>query len=283
MSQAGTLELANGATVDKAVAPDFAPPVLKPRQKVIVVCTPTLGEVSMDWAQTLCQLSMPMNVSRGSLSARDIKGGEIGELRNKLVSICLEMEKSRSVDIDSILWLDDDVICHPMVVCALARHETDIASGVYFCKGEMGQPLIFAGPSQGTLPWKPTADHDEPPMQAWGWAQGLCLIRLEVYKRMLAECPDMGVDQYGNPRWYHKPDFGFTDNGLLTVGGTEDFPFFERAGKLGYKPVVDCCKFAFGWHYDKGIQQCYPRKQWKAQQDRKPIVWRTKDGEVVWE
>jgi hypothetical protein len=248
-------------------------------KKLIVVASPTLGAVSMQWAITIADLVWPMNVSRGIIPMMDQVGGEIAECRNRCVKMILEMERPGEIDVHSIFWLDDDVITHRMAICALARHERPIASGVYFCKGEVGAPLIFPGPSQGTMAFRPNET-----MEAWGWAQGLCLIEAGVYKRMRDEC-DLGEDKYGSPRWYHKPDFAFDKNGFLTAGGTEDFPFFQRAGELGYKPLIDCSKFAFGWHYDMAKKVAFPRKQWDAFLHRQPIVWPGKGVEeaVIWD
>jgi hypothetical protein len=96
---------------------------------------------------------------------------------------------------------------------------------------------------------------------------------------------DIGVDKYGHPAWYKVPDFGVTDEGAVVTGGTEDFVFFDRCSKLGYRPLIDCTKHAFGFHIDLATLQAFPREQFDMHCRKQPIVWPAKGdrGEVVWE
>ncbi len=264
--------------IREAVAKRRPQGVLAAPQQVIAVLTPTLGQVSMWWHNAILELIWPMNVTKALVPAFDRKGGEIAEMRNRLVSMMLAAETD-SLKIHSLMWIDDDVIVNRLCMLALAAHDRDIASGVYFCKGEFSQALIFDGPSSGTHPFEP-----DQTFECWGWAQGLSLIRLDVYKRMRDEMPEMGKDKYGVPRWYESADFKVAKNGQVQVGGTEDFPFFQKANDLGYRPLVDCTQHAFGFHYDAVAQVGYPRQQWEQFVHREPIVWPRKDGKdsIVW-
>lgn len=248
------------------------------KRKCLAVLTPTLGNVSMWWHTALVDLIWPMNTGKGFIPVMDQKGGEIGEMRNRLVTLALQFEAAQDIDLEYLMWIDDDVIVGRMALLALAQHDRDIASGVYFSKNDMPQPLIFDGPSSGTARWEP-----DKLLEKWGWAQGLSLVRLAVYKRMRDEL-NLGVDKYGNPAWFKEPEFGKDEQGNITLGGTEDFHFFENASKLGYRPLIDCTKHAFGWHYDAALKTGYPKRQWEQYVRREPIVWPLKDGgEVVWE
>jgi hypothetical protein len=250
------------------------------KTKVIALLTPTLGMVSIRWCVAMQNLIWPMNIGRGFIPAMDQVGNEVGEMRNKLVALSLEQAEKSNNDLEGILWVDDDVIVSKLALLQLVSHDRDIAAGVYFCKGDLGEPLIFAGGQAGTMKFRP----DET-FEAWGWAQGLSYVRAEVYKRM-AEDLDLGKDKYGNPQWYKKPDFGINEiTGQMTIGGTEDFHFFANANKLGYRCLVDCSKHAFGWHYDHRLHAAYPRKQWEQFIRREPVVW-PKTGsrpEVIWD
>jgi hypothetical protein len=246
-------------------------------QQVIAVLTPTLGQISMWWHTALCDLLWPMNTGKAMVPSIDREGGEIAEVRNRLVNMMLAAE-TEGMKIHSLFWVDDDVIINRAAMLALASHDRPIASGVYFAKGDFSCPLIFDGPNSGTHPFCP----DEK-FEAWGWAQGLSLVRMDVYRQMRDEL-NMGTDKYGAPLWYEPGDFKVNKDGGLLIGGTEDFPFFQKANDLGYRALVDCTQFAFGWHYDSFQGVGYPRQQWEQFVRREPVIWPAKGErpEVVW-
>jgi hypothetical protein len=70
---------------------------------------------------------------------------------------------------------------------------------------------------------------------------------------------------------------------MLDCGGTEDLYFLDLAGKLGFKPLVDCGKWAFGWHFDLKSLRGYPEKQFAQWAAAEPVTWDTPDGVVTWE
>jgi hypothetical protein len=248
-------------------------------KRSIAVLTPTLGQVSMFWHSALVDLVWPMNMGKAFIPTMDTKGNEIGQMRNRLVSMALSFAEQQGIDLEAIMWVDDDVIVSKLAMVQLCTHDRDIASGVYFAKGEPeAGPLIFAGASCGTMPFKPGET-----FEAYGWSQGLCLIRPQVYRRMKDEL-DLGTDSYGNPNWYKVPEFGVDEHGCLTVGGTEDFHFFENASKLGYRPLIDCTKFAFAFHYDAATRTGFPKMQWNQWIRREPIIWPANrhHPEVIW-
>jgi hypothetical protein len=259
----------------KAASPKGIAPV---QTTGILVATPTLGAVSMLWHDAASRLVWPMNVHRASVPMVDNEGGQIAEMRNQCVLYAMALEQAHPITVDSIMWLDDDVLCHPMAMCQLRQHDRDIAAGVYFCKSEIPEPLIFAGPSSGTMKFRPNEV-----FEAWGWPMGLSLIKLDVYRRMQDEL-DLGTDRRGFPAWYQQPGFGFQkETGSLITGGTEDFKFFDSASKIGIRPLVDCGKIAFGWHYDLASKTGYPQKQWEQRVKHQPITWDTKEGVILWD
>ncbi len=253
--------------------------VIPAGQMVVPILTPTLGSISMWWHLTQIDLLFPMNVGKQPITTLDKHGGEIGQMRNRLVAMSLAIEDNSNgkTKVPFVLWMDDDVIVDRMALCCLASHNRPIVSGVYFAKGDYGQPLIFPGPSAGTLEFRP----DET-FEAWGWSQGLSLISTEVYRRQRDEL-ELGTDKYGQPNWYKQPDFEVTPGGIIN-GGTEDFHFFTNCSKLGYKPLVDCSRAAFGFHFDLRKQVAYPLKQWEQYSRKEPIVWPATQTrkEVVW-
>lgn len=258
--------------------------VLPAGQLVVPILTPTLGTVSMFWHVHQLALQYPMNIGRQPITVFDRHGGEVAEMRNRLVAMSLAIEEKSQgrTRVPSVFWIDDDVLVDPMAFGCLAEHFRDpavkIVSGVYFSKAEFGsEPLIFPGPSAGTMEFKPNEV-----FEAWGWAQGLSIVSTEVYRRMRDEM-DIGLDKYGLPNWYKNPAFQVTQDGFIN-GGTEDFHFFDKANKLGYRAIVDCRRSAFGFHYDLRAKVAYPLKQWEQASRQEKIIWpgTSVRKEVVW-
>jgi hypothetical protein len=256
--------------------------IIRPaKARGIALLTPTLGRVSSLWARRLVDIVWPMNTMRIAYHAIDHNGGEVGEMRNYLVQLMLDHEaQSRGEkEITHIFWMDDDVVpASPMVLQALLQHDAPIVSGVYFTKGEFGKPLIFDGGSAGSAKWQPSKV-----IESWGWSQGLSLVQFDVFKRMRDEL-DLGKDKYGRPAWFRQPGFSVGPEGGMLLGGTEDFVFFDNANRLGYTPIVDCTKHAFGFHIDLASLQGYPEVQFEQFVKGEPIIWPAAKGEeeVIW-
>ncbi len=241
--------------------------------KAIVKATPSLGTVSLWWAKCTENIHWPNNLGKTQAYTEDAVGGEIAETRNAIVHNILNFEKENAhVEVTHILWIDDDVLAPPSILMKLHEHNTDVVSGVYFTKlpGVLSIPLIFPAKHDGYAVFKPDEIRE-----AWGFAHGLSLIKLDVYKRMLKEL-SLSSDKYGRPQWYNVPTPEKTDIALLNI--TEDIWFFDNLEKLNIRPKVDCTKYAFGFHYNSALRVGYPEKQWQSHVKGEPLVW----GDVTW-
>lgn len=247
------------------------------KTKIICLCTPSLGAVSIWWAQQVADMMWPMNCGRRNVFMRDAVGGEIAETRNKIVAQCLAFD-SEKVEIDSLFWVDDDVLITRAALLRLYEHRRPIASGVYFTKGEPGQALIFPSRLGGTLPFIPDKVYES----VWGHGMGLTLVRAEVYRRMRDELR-LPLDKYGSPEWYKTVREYKVEDNMLDCGGTEDLYFLEEASKIGSTSLVDCGKWTFGFHFNHQTQQGYPTEQFNQWSRPEPVKWRTEKGEVSWE
>lgn len=247
------------------------------RKKMIARCTPSLGAVPIWWAQACESLQWPNNTGKAVINCVDTVGGEIAETRNRLVSLVLNRD-TENCEMTHIFWVDDDVLVSCMALCRLLEHDRDIASGVYFTKSECPTPLIYPGRGAGHTPFVP-----DQVFETWGHGMGLTLVKTDVYRRMCDEL-NLPLDKYGNPQWYKTPgvEDATQEGGVLFVGGTEDLFWCQNAMKLGYKPLMDTSKWAYGWHYDLRRKTGFPPKQWAQYAAGKPVVWPTPDGPVTW-
>ncbi len=232
----------------------------------------------MEWACAVESIIWPLNCGKMPLPVIDEQGGEIAEARNRAVSIALAA-CSETRDVSELLWIDDDVIVSRGCLLQLLSHNRDIVSGVYFLKGDLGEPLIFPCRGGGTSPFVP----DEV-KEVWGHGMGLTLVRTEVYRRMEAELK-LPLDRYGNPEWYRTPNEAniTVEDGVMYAGGTEDLYFLHNAAKLGYRPLLDGTKHAFGFHYDLRRREAWPQEQWAQYRKGRKVIWNTPTGLVVWE
>ncbi len=184
-------------------------------------------------------------------------------------------------EIGHLFWVDDDVIpINKLCLCRLLEHERDIASGVYFLKSEVTEPLIFPSRGGGTGKFRPGES-----FETWGHGMGLTLVNLDVYRRMNDELK-LPLDKYGSPEWYRTPNEPKDmerEGNMLWCSGTEDLYFLHNASKIGIQAFVDCSRLTFGFHYDLVKRKAYPQKQWEQYVKGKPIEWDTPEGIVKWE
>ncbi len=215
-------------------------------RKCIAVGIPTLGTVSMRWCVGYAQLVTPMN----SRSPRFIEEGlEVGLARNAIAAKALADASQPT----HLMFLDDDVLFHPTVLVQLLSHNLPIVAGVYYSKGDRGEPLIFDRPGCGTLPYTPGGGL----LECWGHGMGLCLIRTDLLARVRDEL-DLPRDARGNPEWFRTVGDSPDDGGQWT----EDLWFCSLLDRLDIARHVDQDPRAFGWHYDAGSKVGYPRPQW---------------------
>lgn len=245
------------------------------KTQAIVLCTPSLGAVSIWWARQVAQVMWPLNMGRHVLFVRDDAGNEIAECRNNIVQRCLMLE-SDTHEIHSLFWVDDDVLVPMTALLKLYDHHVPIVSGCYFTKSPVPEPLIFPDRMHGVAEFIP-----DQVTEAWGVPMGLTLVKMEVYKKLLEA--GLPKDKYGRPEWYKTNRQYKLEGNMIDCGGTEDLYFCELAHNAGYQPIVDTSKHTFGYHFDKGSQRGFPAEQFKQWERAQPVTWKTKNGLVTWE
>jgi len=198
----------------------------------IIIC-PTRGVVSAKVVQSWMGLMRPMNQKvLGPLFAI---GMEVGEAYNAMVDMIIhhpELSKWKY-----ILTIEEDNLPPPDGLLKLyeGMDEFDVVGGLYWTKGEGGQPMIYGDPKVepfNFIPQMPIMDGFQP---ANGLGMGFNLFKLDIFK---------------NENLF-KPWFKTLQEFIPEVGGktySQDLYFYENAGKLGYKFACDT-RVKVG-HYD---------------------------------
>jgi len=197
----------------------------------IIIC-PTRGMIPARIVQSWMGLMRPMNQKViGPLFA---SGMEVGNAYNAMIELIInnpELSKWKY-----ILTIEEDNA--PPADGLLKLYESmdkyDVVQGLYWTKGEGGQPMIYGDPKvfpKNFIPQKPIVDAI---MECNGLGMGFNLFKLDIFKN--PELP--------------KPWFRTVQE--VVSGGarayTQDLYFFENASKLGYRYACDC-RVKVG-HYD---------------------------------
>ena len=189
----------------------------------IIVC-PTRGMISDRVVQSWMGLIRPMN--QKCIGPIFIRGYEVGQAYNMAVEMILgnpELSKWKYM-----LTIEEDNLPPPDALIKLyeSMDEYDVVGGLYWTKGEGGQPMIYGDPSVEPLNFIPQMPKAETLQQARGLGMGFNLFKIDIFK---------------DPK-LPKPWFETKQEFIPNVGAkvyTQDLYFYENAGKLGYKFACD--------------------------------------------
>lgn len=116
----------------------------------------------------------------------------------------------------------------------------DVVQGLYWTKGEGGQPMIYGDPGAFPLNFIPQMPKVDTIQRCNGLGMGFDLFKLDIFK---------------DPK-LPKPFFKTVQEFTPGVGGktyTQDLYFFENAGKLGYKFACDTRCRVGHYEYERDI------------------------------
>lgn len=164
-------------------------------------------------------------------------GMEVGDAYNQAIEMVLanpELSKWKY-----ILTLEDDNMPPPDGVVKLMENaeKFDVIGGLYWTKGEGGQPMIYGNPKSIPLNFIPQPPLIDQVQECCGLGMGFTLFKLDVFK-------DKRV-----PKPWFKTCNEYKE-GVGTKVYTQDLYFFENIHKLGYKVACDT-RVKVG-HYDFG-------------------------------
>lgn len=196
---------------------------------------PTRGVIPAKVVQSWWSLMPPMNQRFMRIF---MIGMEVGEAYNNAIEFIInhpDLSKWKY-----LLTLEEDNMPAPDGLLKLyeainAPPGYDVVGGLYWTKGEGGQPMIYGNVKdipKNFIPQPPIPDTIQ---ECNGLGMGFNLFKLDIFKNPKLQRPFFKTLQEHIP-------------GVGTKAYTQDLRFFEDAGRLGYRFACDT-KVKVG-HYD---------------------------------
>jgi hypothetical protein len=199
----------------------------------IIVC-PTRGMIPARIVQSWQGLIRPMN--QKVVGPIFMEGMEVGEAYNQVLQMILENPELKEYKF--VLTIEEDNAPPPDGLIKLYESidDYDAVGGLYWTKGEMGQPMCYGDPAVMPLTFIPQVPQQDSVTPCNGLGMGFTLFRLEMLK-------DKRFD-YG--AWFKTKQEIAANGGVQMY--TQDLWFFQKARDLGYKFACDS-RVRVG-HYD---------------------------------
>ncbi len=161
-------------------------------------------------------------------------GMEVGEAYNAAIDLILqnpELSKWKY-----ILTLEEDNIPPPDGLIKLYENIENYSAlgGLYWTKGEGGQPMIYGNPEDPEMNFRPQMPEKEI-QECNGLGMGFTLFKMDLFKDEKIEKP-----------WFKTCNEWDAQRGSKAY--TQDLYFFEKIRKLGYRVACDT-RIKVG-HYD---------------------------------
>lgn len=196
----------------------------------IIIC-PTRGMIPAKVVQSWMSLIRPMNQKViGPLFA---VGLEVSEAYNQLILNILGNNELATWKY--ILTIEEDNIPPPDGLIKLYENieQYDVVGGLYWTKGEEGQPMIYGDPKSIPKAFNPQMPKQDFIQEANGLGMGFNLFKLDIFKKMPSP-------------WFKTVQEYIPGQGTKLV--TQDLFFYESASKFGFKFACDT-RIKVG-HYD---------------------------------
>jgi len=213
-----------------------------------IIVVPTRGEIPARVVASWLSLMRPMN--QVCAGPEFMAGFEVGDAYNRavenIIATNVNIRNNKGRPFRYMLTLEDDNIPPPDGILRLMESIKgyDVVGGLYWTKGDEGQPMIYGAPHvipRNFVPQVPIPDQIQP---CNGLGMGFTLFRMELLERM---APDMPKNEHGIRQW-----FKTVQEWNPNVGGkafTQDLWFFDQAAKYGARVASDN-RIKVG-HYDK--------------------------------
>lgn len=196
-----------------------------------IIISPVVGGIDPIVVQSWMGIMRPMN--QKVFGPIFVKGFEVGEAYNSAIEMILSNESLK--DFKYLCTLEHDNLPPPDGLLKMyeSMDRFDVIGGLYWTKGEEGQPMIYGDPTvlpKNFIPQRPIPETVQP---ANGLGMGFNLFKLDIFRNM------------------PKPWFKTLQEYDPMTGAkayTQDLYFYENAAKLGYKFACDT-RVKVG-HYD---------------------------------
>lgn len=186
---------------------------------------PTRGLIPAKVCTALWNLITPMN---GKFFKFCVEGKEVGQAYNEAVDMILghpDLCKWKY-----LLTVEEDNLPPPDGLLRLYENmdKFDAIGGLYWTKGEGGQPMIYGNPYQMPKDFRPQPPVPDQVQPCNGLGMGFTLFKIEMFKKLRAK--DVKV--------FFKTiqDFQY---GVGAKAMTQDLFFFDLAGKEGFRFACD--------------------------------------------
>lgn len=208
----------------------------------VVLGIPTLtgNQRTINWINAMADLHMPLGSSMARLWIED---ESIANARNQIV------EKALELNADYIVFLGDDVLMPPNALLIMLDHigreypvdgqlvRADMVTGVYWTKAYPPEPYIWNDLLKGSFR---------------DWRAG------DFFPIDLAGCDALMIDANvfrTMERPWFSTDWVWEEGQPISPIATEDFYFFAKARKLGYR--MFCASSIQCLHVDRATHQLY--------------------------
>ena len=189
-----------------------------------VIITPTRGGRSLcpRFVSAISGLMRPMN--QQVCGPIFMSGMEVGHAFNSAIEMILgNPQLSR---FKYLLTVEDDNIPPPDGLLKLYESigDYDVVGGLYWTKGEAGQPMIYGNPKISPLNFIPQQVVSDSTQHCNGLGMGFNLFKMEIFSKI--EKPWFETKQTWNP-----------NEGVKCY--TQDLWFYERLARQGFKVACD--------------------------------------------
>jgi hypothetical protein len=196
-----------------------------------VCIVPTRGMISAKVVESWMGLMAPMN---NPFFRIFVEGLEVGEAYNTAIEMIMGHPQLR--EWKYVLTLEEDNTPPPDGLLKLYESMDQFAAvgGLYWTKGEGGQPMIYGDP-KGILSFQPQMFTPDTVQECNGLGMGFTLFRMDLFKDDNIPKPWFKTIQEWSPQ----------GGGAM---GTQDLYFFGNARRAGYRVACDT-RVKVG-HYD---------------------------------
>lgn len=190
-----------------------------------ILVLPTRGVIPAKVCNALWSLITPMNQP---FFRHLVEGKEVGEAYNDAVEMILanpQLSKWKYM-----LTVEEDNLPPPDGLLKLYENmdKYDVTAGLYWCKGEGGQPMIYGDPKEMPKNFRPQIPIPNAVQECNGLGMGFTLFKI----KMLADMKKKGLW----PLFKTVQDYEYGKGASL---GTQDLFFFGNAGREGYRFASD--------------------------------------------